>query len=509
MTLGRPSPGVWTMLFDILMVGAFIQVSAVNPRLAVGILALAVSLVLLHIGFDAVAYGIVTVTVVLVDGWAPTRSAEETPFLLGIGRLHLLEIPIYLLFLAYLTRRRNPKNPKSFEGIFVSTPLDLPLYGWLIAFPVFALYGLVLGHPLQDAIGYGEWRCLFIAILFYFLVTSVFRGYKGLRQLWRWFFLFASVKALYSLVLFITKIDPPLPLVFGQGPVGECPENAMYLFAALPAMAILLFRAEKDREWRAVLAFGALIMVADVALSQKRSPQLALFVGLVVLAWLLPSRERIRCGLGIACFTLLIALGGALANRGSNDSAIGASLSRYNEIIGFVQGAGEKASAGDDTLEFHMFDVIDGWETIKKHPLLGQGFGGQTERNLTAGAPILTGMIHDQYLTFWLKMGIAGPILMLWLIGKFLFYCRRKLNRVSHKFASATVIGICAAICADVAIELWGADWIGNTKTPVVIFLSMALAIGFLRCCTEDTRSAWRSERSRSPSLFNHSMRKG
>ena len=494
---GKPFPGVWSTLVWALIGGVFIIVPfAVNPRLAVGILTVIISLVLLHIGFEAVIYGIVAVTVVLVDGWSPTRSIEDVPFRFGIGRLYLMEIVIYLLFLAYLTRRRNPKKGKTFEGIFVSTPLDLPLGAWLVAFPVFALYGLLLGHPLQDAGGYYEWRCLFIAILFYFVVTSLFREYKDLRQLWRWFFLLASAKAFYSLVLVITKIDPPLPLVFGQGPVGEGPENVMYLFAALPALAILLFHAEKDREWRTMLAFGAFIMVADVALSQKRCPQLGLLIGLAVLGWHLPRREKIRWGLPIACFTLLIVMSGVLANRGSSDSGIGASFSRYNEIIEFVQAPDEKASAGD-TLAFHVFDIIDGWEKIKERPLLGQGFGGQTERHLTSlagGGDVATGMIHSQYLTYWLKMGIAGPILMLWLIGRLLLYCRRKLNRVSQRFASATVIGICAAICADVAMEFSQAQWIGNTKTPIVIFLSMALAIGFLRCCSQDTRSAWRSE---------------
>ena len=505
MTQGKPFTGVWPTLPWVLMSGVIIEISAVNPRLAVGILTVIISLVLLHIGFQAVSYGVVAVTVVLVDGWLPTRSTEDVPFRLGIGRLYLMEIVIYLLLLAYLTRRRNPK--------FVSTPLDLPLCAWLVAFPVFALYGLLRGHPLKDAGGYYEWRCLFIAILFYFLVTSVFREYKGLRQLWRWFFLITSAKALYSLLLVITKINPPLPLVFGQGPVGECPESEMYLFAALPAMAILLFHAEKDREWRTMLLFGALIMVADVALSQKRSPQLGLLVGLAVLGWHLPRREKVRWGLGIACLTFLIVISGVLANRGSSDSGIGASLSRYNEIMEFVQAPGEKASAADDTLGFHLLDVIDGWETIKERPLLGQGFGGHTERNLTlpfmpGGELVATAMIHNQYLTFWMNMGVAGPILMLWLIGGFLFCCRRKLNRVSQRFASATVIGICAAICADVAMEFWGAGWIGNTKTPIVIFLSMALAIGFLRCCSEDTRSAWRSECLKSRLLLHHSIRR-
>lgn len=415
---GKPLAAVWIGVVWVLVAGFLIQISAVNPRLAVGLLALVISLALLHIGFEAVIYGIVAVTVVLVDGWLITRNPDGVPFRMGIGRLYLMEIPIYLLFLAYLARRRNQKKENNSEGRFASTPLGLPLCAWLVAFPVFAFYGLLLGHPLKDAGGYHEWRCLFIAILFYFLVTSVFREYKGLRQLWRWFFLLASAKALYSLVVVITKIDPPLPLVFGQGPVGECPECKMYLFAALPAMAVLLFQAEKDREWRALLACGALIMVADIALSQKREPQIGLLVGLAVLGWHLPRREKIRWGLRAACFAFLIVLSGALKNRGSGDSEIVASLSRYSEITELAQVRGVDISGGG-SLAFHLFDIVDGWERVKQAPLLGQGFGGKTERNLTL--PLVGGgsddadfMIHNQYLTFWLKMGIAGPILMLW-----------------------------------------------------------------------------------------------
>ena len=509
MILRKPLPGVWSTLVCGLMGSVFVIVAfAVNPRLGVGILALVTSLVLLHIGFEAVVYGIVAVTVVLVDGSLMTRDPEQVPFRMGLGLLNLMEIPIYLLFLAYLTRRRNLKQEKPFGGILVSTPLDWPLYAWLVAFPVFALYGMLLGHSLEETCGYGAWRSLFIAILLYFLVTSIFREYTSLRQLWRWFFVLASAKALYSLILVTTKIDPPFPLVFGQGPVGEGPENVMYLFAALPALAILLFRAEKDREWRALLLFGASVLVTDIALSEKRDPQLGLLIGLAVLAWHLPRREKIRWGVGVGCFILVIVSSGVLVNCGSSDSGIGASLSRYNEVVEFVQAPRGNVPRGNN-VAFHLFDLIDGWEKIKQRPLLGQGFGGRTERNLTAlvgGQDVTTDMIHNQYLTFWLKMGVAGPILMLWLIGSFLYHCRRKLNGVSHSFGSATVIGICAAICADVVIEFWGANWIANTKTAIVIFLSMGLAIGFLRCCSENTTFAWRSECLKRPLSLHHAV---
>jgi O-antigen ligase len=486
----------WLALTCAAIGGIVVLTLGMDPRTGVGILVLGISLTLVVIRLKLVVYAIVAATVILVDGWLITRSVEDVPFRLGLGRLYLLEIPIFVLCLAYVVRHWTTRNRAGFQGMFVPTALNLCLYAWLIAFPIFAIYGLLLGHPLQDAIGYYEWRCLLIAILFYFFVTSLFQSYKDLHKLWTWFFLLATLKSFYSLTLAITKIDPPLPLVFGQGPVGEGPESTVYLFAALPALAILLFRVENDAKWKVCLLFGALVMIADLALSQKRDPQLAFLIGLAVLAWHLPRREKIRWGIRVACLAIVITISGVFANLGSTNSGIGASLSRYGEIIDFIQAPGENIAAGD-TFLFHIFDIIDGWEKIKERPLFGQGFGGQTERNLTllpgtGGADIGTGMIHNQYLTFWLKMGIAGPILMLWLMGGFLLFCRRKLRYTDPSFATATVIGICAAVWSDAAMEMSGAQWTGNTKTPIVMFLGMALAIGFLRFCCGRERDRFR-----------------
>jgi O-antigen ligase len=158
--------------------------------------------------------------------------------------------------------------------------------------------------------------------------------------------------------------------------------------------------------------------------------------------------------------------------------------------VEFVSSRGETVAAGD-TFAFHIFDIVDGWETIRRRPLLGYGFGGQTERNLTllsmaGGEEVGTGMVHNQYLTFWLKMGLAGPLVFLWLLGSFFLYCRRKLQRETRTIAAAVALGICAAVWADVAMEFWTTGWIGNTKTPLVVFLNLALAIGFLNLLNRD-----------------------
>jgi hypothetical protein len=52
-------------------------------------------------------------------------------------------------------------------------------------------------------------------------------------------------------------------------------------------------------------------------------------------------------------------------------------------------------------------------------------------------------------------------------------------------------LGIYAAVWADAAMEFWGSQWIANTKTPIVIFLSMAIAIGFLRFGDAHTDSSF------------------
>ena len=483
-TLSGPSAVARSVLICALLGALVVLLFGLDPRTAVGLETLAITFVLLLIRLEAVVYAIVAATVLLVDGWLGARPADDLPFRMGLGHLYLMEIPVFLLFVAYLYRWRRATNKGRSEHFFIPTPLDLPLKAWLIAFPIFAAYGLWLGHPLQDAVGYNEWRCLFIAILFYFLVTSLFRNYSELRTLWTWFFVLTTAKAFYSLLLAVSGADPPLPLVFGQGPVGEGPENMLYLFVALPALAILLFHVEKNPKWRAAFLLGALTMLADIALSQKRDPQLGVLIGLAVLGWHLPRREKIQWATRIACVALLIGIGGFVRNLSSSNSGLGASLSRYTDVADFIESPSSSPELGG-TFGFHVFDIIDGWEKIKERPIFGQGFGGQTERNLTLlpiawGGDIETGIIHNQYLTLWLKMGIAGPILFVWLVGLFLYLSRRAVPGAPRTMGLAVVLGFAAAMCAEMAMEVWTTGWIANTKTPFVVFLALSLSVGFL-----------------------------
>jgi O-antigen ligase len=460
---------------------AIVALVGYDSRLGVAVAGLSIALTLLIVRFEWLTYAIIAVSVVLVDGWALTRSPEDVMFRIGIGRLYLMEILICLLVVGYVWRWGM--SDKLHEGSFLPrTSLDWPLYAWLLAFPIFAAYGLLLGNPLQDAVGYYEWRCLLLGILFYFLLTGLFREeYDRLRLFW-WFFGLASVKALYSLILLFSHIDPPLPLIFGSGPVGEGPENVMYVFAALPAVAVVVFRLEKDVWRRTWLVLGVVAFIANIVLSTKRAPQFGLAVGCAVIGLRLPFRQKLRwAACLLAAVLAVLFIGGA--NKGKAQESESSPF-RYEEIINFLFQQGEPVSRAD-TLDFHLFDLVDGWNTIKQRPILGYGFGGQTQRELTllaiaSGDFVGTGIIHNQYLTFWLKMGIAGPVLFLWLVVSFLLLCHHSVRGAPQTFPAAVAVGVAAAIWGDLGMEFWGAGWVGNTKTPLVIFLALALAVGFM-----------------------------
>jgi O-antigen ligase len=272
--------------------------------------------------------------------------------------------------------------------------------------------------------------------------------------------------------------------VFGQGPIGEGPENVMHLFAGLSALSILLFGTVKEEGKRALLILGSCVVVANILVSQKRDPQVGLLIGIAVIAWRLPSKQKLQWALRAVGVLLLILAIGAFRQPASSGAGFADSISRYYEVVNFIEAPSIQVDPGD-TILFHLFDIADGWERVKQKPLLGFGFGGQTERNLTqlseaGGEYVGTGIIHNQYLTFWLKMGIAGPILFFWLLISFLTFCGKAIKNTPLSTPVALGIGIYASLWADIAMEFWAAGWVGNTKTPIIIFLSFALAVGLL-----------------------------
>jgi O-antigen ligase len=443
----------------------------------------------LAVHLESGIYIILAAAVIFIDGWAPERSPEDVVFRLGLGRVYIMEIAVYGLLSIYSLKRILGWIPRSQRTLSSSTPLDRPIIAFAALLPAFAFFGLLRGNPLQDAIGYFEWRCLFLSIVFFFLLVTLADTHaKAMRYFW-WFMSLVAAKASYSLIIYVLGIRGPFPEVFGSGPVDEGPENYMFVFAALVAVSLLLFARELSKGKLALVWLTVVVGVVNVLVSEKRNPQLGLVVGLIVVVSRLKFKQLLKAGFTTALAILAYLACTSVLGMNKESQAIGASSSRYEEVVQFIREPQPQQLLNlDGTLAFHLLDFVDGWNTVKQRPILGYGFGGQLQREFTllpnvGGEFVTLGMVHDQYLTFWLKMGLVGLFCYLWLFFSLLRFGSSSIPRISSTLERAVVLGFYSALWGDLAMEMWGPSWIGNTKFPLIIFLSVGLIIRLSLSC--------------------------
>jgi hypothetical protein len=450
-------------------------------------------------------YVIVAFAGLFIDGWAPTRAPEDVVFRLGIGRIYIMEFAVYSLLVLYLVKRTFGKRLASGSPLFVPTPLDAPLKVFAVLIPISAVYGLARGNAFRDAVGYFEWRSLLLAIVFYFLVTTIIQTPEKALQLFKWFFGMAVLKAAYFLIVYLSQAKYPLPHVFGAGPVDEGPENLIFLFAVLPAISYLSFQFKKDRNTPIVAVVAVIVLYVNLLLSAKRAIQSGFVIGLLFLFWSLPRGQRLKLAARPAAVLLAVTLFFIAFGSKRASGGIERSGARYKEVFAAFQnpqevlpqkdrGATQKESPSaasqnrkkvrttGDTLAFHLLDVWDAWNVIRQRPLLGYGFGSKYHRQLTLlpgvggqGAGLDPGIMHDQYLHIWWKMGLVGLGVYLWLLFRIFQLGFRAADRLPSTASHAIALGLYSALLGDAGIQVWGADWFSITTASLTIFMSLAL----------------------------------
>ncbi len=426
-------------------------------------------------------YLIVAIVVVFIDGWAPTRSPEDVVFRLGIGRIYLMEWLVYGLFAIYIFSWIMNGGLSKQRKLFRETQLDKPLLYFGFMMPVFGLYGLLRGNPFQVAFGYWEWRCLFVAIVFYFLFTSIMDTPTKARRLFEWFLVLCAVKATYYLVFYMFGIPYPFEKIIGAGPFDEGPETVMFVFAALAAISLWLFRGEKRTRLQGLAPWAALVIVANLAISAKRTMQVGLVLGLITLGLRLPWRKLVRYASVAAVAAILFTMLLGIANSGSAATGVSASASRYGEVLDFIQEP-TRLSASGETVAFHVLDMLDVWGEIVQHPVLGSGFGSHYDRELTLlpsvggeGLGYEAGMVHSQYLYLWWKMGALGLLGFLYLLVSVLRFLKKATPSIPLSEMEAISLGLYAAFWADAFMELLAPQWFTSTKVSVVILMCIAV----------------------------------
>src|SRR5579864_2211649 len=154
-------------------------------------------LALISIRLEWGIYAILTFAVLFIDGWAPNRNPEDVVFRLGIARIYIIEFAVYGLLVAYRVQRAFGSEVRRGASVFAPTALDAPLKVFALLLPTFAVYGYLNGYKIQDSFGYFEWRSLFLAIPFYYLVTTLIDSREKAVRLATWVFGLIAIKALY------------------------------------------------------------------------------------------------------------------------------------------------------------------------------------------------------------------------------------------------------------------------------------------------------------------------
>jgi O-antigen ligase len=438
-------------------------------------------LALISIRLEWGIYVILACAVLFIDGWAPNRSPEDVVFRLRIARVYIVEFAVYGLLAMYSVQRAFGQRAGTWRGLFVRTALDAPLKAFALLLPTFAVYGYLKGNPLQDSFGYFEWRSLFLAIPFYYLVTTLIDSREQAVRLATWVFGLIAIKGFYYLPFALLQAKYPLPDVIGAGPMDEGPENVMFMFAALAGISFLMFGSKTNWWARIVVLATVLLLLVNLWLSAKRSAQLGLAVGFIFLLWRLPRRQKLKFGAGVAAVLVGIFLVFATFQISSPQNDVGQSVSRYNEIIQFVH---EPASmlTSNGTLAFHLMDLVDATTVIIQRPLLGYGFGSRYDRQLTSlenvggqEAGLEAGVVHDLYLHVWWKTGLVGLGIFCWLVVRIVRFGVKAICRVPSTEAHAIALGLYSAILGELAMDVWGPQWFSSTKVSLIIFCSLAL----------------------------------
>jgi O-antigen ligase len=248
-----------------------------------------------------------------------------------------------------------------------------------------------------------------------------------------------------------------------------------------------LFQVDRFSKFHNFARWAALVLISNLAISSKRSVQVGLFVGIVVLAFHLPWRRVVRYAVVAAIATSLFVMLLGINSAGTNATGVSASVSRYGEILNFIDNPARSSESGE-TLAFHLLDLVDVWNEIIQRPLLGAGFGSHYQRELTLlptvggeGLGYDTGMVHNTYLYIWWKMGVLGLFGFFGIIAGYFRYIRKMIPGYAFSETRAVAVGLYAAIWADLSMEMWGAQWVTNTKDPFVIFMALALPICLLK----------------------------
>ena len=350
--------------------------------------------------------------------------------------------------------------------IWGRTKLDRPLLVLLLAFAGSAVLGLFYGQSVWQML-----RDVRFPLYYgmFFVVTSFYEIGRS-NSFLNLVVVSAAIVGFEYLVEFMQTVD--LSFVGNFYRIART-EGLLLPIGALVAVTAFLFDHSSFRKLMAALALVPVGLA--LVLTMGRAMWVCMLAGLAVLVWLVISDPRASAKRGrrilvLVLVPVLLVAGGHLFQR-----VTGVGVEEM--VVRRLQGA-VRYSGGDQSIAGRLIAYKAAIDNIRQRPLLGGGHGATATytRLDEYGNPYLftSGKVDNLYLTLWMRMGIAGVIVFLWV-----FY--RAIKLAHHLFKqteSTNTRYYCAAfIAVYVAMLVYGmadSTMIGNR---LIFFHTVFLAI--------------------------------
>lgn len=471
--LGKPVR-FWQIMALGIIIGAGTSLNAWIPSLLVA--GVITAMVLYARGTTPLVYLVITLVALGSDGWDPGGSIAFNPFRIQISRIYAMEFFIYGLIAVrmflWLRRRTTVKLEPS-----VRLPLILAAV-FCALMPFSAILGVAMGNDIQEALGYGEWRALFMAGIAYIAIVLERPGQATLNRA-VWFAFWTTVaRGVFGSAKYLLGYGDYHP---GIGSIVFIDSTVLILMSAFVLLAVCTWALDQFRaggQNSVLVLFGLLPMVFSLVASLRRNIWLGLLIGLCgVLLWL-PPKQR-----GKLTLAGLVAAGFSVIGLFLfNNELTGSIMERVQETLGYILNPTDALSiAESNTLPFHLYDLLDGWNYVLQSPWIGHGFGAHYPRVLTAlqgvmGEEVSPNFIHNQYLHLWLKMGVLGFLTYVSWVAVVLVRTVRAAKQAPPSFERSLLTAIGSFLLAQIAMQMWNASLIGQTKMPLIFASVMAVA---------------------------------
>ena len=374
----------------------------------------------------------------------------------------------------------RPDSVKKFLG--TSSNLPILLFAGLIALS--CAFSAHKGYSIQELLRTGS------GILLYFVIAYQFRQSKHLSLLANTLLGLSAAVALGGMAHYQLFAEDRAAALFGNAQ-----PLASFVMILLPIVAALAF-TDKSPNRRMVAMVVGILMVGCLMLTQGRSATIGAFAGLALMGWLLtrpvvgqknkqdfaatPLHSRKHMLVWPAL--LAVVLVGFLATvRLQNDSlgkrayagaALSADGSWQQRVQSYWAGAGEMVRERP----------LSGWGTglypIYQHKFTGQGAVISPEGPGTRVS--LAEQAHNLYLQTAVELGLPGLLLLIAILGVFLYRGTSRVQEMEAGIRRTLLIGALGSTVAFAFDAMASPSW-QYGQTAIFFWLVLGMGTACLR----------------------------